>query len=174
MFAAAIDWEMPQRALDPVTLPCVRHLDGTVDICGEAEKPLVGLLADKRAALLWRQTYHAEDFGSDFMQNYGWVEIFGLRGHFANDVVAGGILILGPNTFYPDHHHLAEEVYVPLTGGSLWRMGDGPFRERGAGEIVHHRSNVSHAMKTLGEPLVALYLWRGGPLDQRSAIVGRD
>ena len=43
-------------------------------------------------------------------------------------------------------------------------MGDGAFRRRAAGEVIHHASNVSHAMRTGDEPLLAFYLWRGGPL----------
>ena len=37
---------------------------------------------------------------------------------------------------------------------------------------IHHASNVSHAMRTGNEPLLALYLWRGGPLAQKSTITG--
>ncbi len=51
-------------------------------------------------------------------------------------------------------------------------MGDGAFREREAGEVIHHASNVSHAMRTGAEPLLAFYLWRGGPLAARSTITG--
>jgi len=71
-----------------------------------------------------------------------------------------------------DHHHVAEEIYVPLTGGTEWRMGEGGFRKREAGQVVHHASNVNHAMRTGNEPLLALYIWRGGPLAQKSTITG--
>ena len=85
--------------------------------------------------------------------------------------MAAGFLILGPGIVYPDHHHVAEELYIPLTGGTEWRMGEGAFTLREAGEIIHHPSNVNHAMRTGEEPLLALYLWRGGPLAQKSTIV---
>ena len=98
--------------------------------------------------------------------------MFGTRGHFANDEIAGGFLILGPGIEYPDHHHVAEELYIPLTGGTEWRMGGGAWRLRAAGEVIHHASNVSHAMRTGEEPLLAFYLWRGGPLAARSTITG--
>ena len=121
--------------------------------------------------LRWGQTYTAADFGQHFIDNYGWMELFGTRGHFASEQVAAGFLILGPDIVYPDHHHVAEELYVPLTGGTEWRKGEGGFVVRAAGEVIHHPSNVSHAMRTGAEPLVALYLWRGGPLAQKSTIV---
>ena len=51
-------------------------------------------------------------------------------------------------------------------------MGGGGWRLRAAGDVIHHASNVSHAMRTGGEPLLAFYLWRGGPLAARSTITG--
>jgi hypothetical protein len=55
----------------------------------------------------------------------------------------------------------------------MWRKGGEPYVERPAGTFIHHPSNISHAMKTGEEPLLALYLWRGGPLAARSTITGR-
>ena len=171
-FVSGIDWSMPARPLLPNTLACLGHLGGTVDLAPVAAKPLARLLFEHREEFRWGQTYSEADFGQRFIDNYGWLEVFGTRGHFVNDAVAGGFLILGPDIVYPDHHHVAEEVYIPLTGGTEWRMGEGGFRSREAGEIIHHASNVSHAMRTASEPLLALYLWRGGPLAERSTVTG--
>lgn len=172
--ADSIDWAMPARALEPETTPCIRHLDRIREIAPAAARPLARLLADNREALCWGQTYTEKDFGSDFLDNYGWVEVFGTRGHFANDKVAGGFLILGPEVVYSDHHHEAEEIYIPLTDGTGWRKGEGAFQVRDAGEVIHHPPNVNHAMKTGVEPLLALYLWRGGPLAAKSTITGAE
>jgi hypothetical protein len=111
---------------------------------------------------------------TDFLDNYGWVEIFGTRGHFECDAMAGGLLMLGPHTFYPDHHHVAEEIYIPLTDGSLWSKDGSPFVPHASGEVIHHPSDIRHAMQTVAEPLVALYLWRGGPLAQKSILAERE
>ncbi|MEO5322588.1 dimethylsulfonioproprionate lyase family protein [Mesorhizobium sp. CC13] len=169
-FLTDIDWAMPPRALEPKAIPCSSLLDRTVDLASDTTRPLAALLARHRDQLRWGQTYTAVDFGQHFIDNYGWVELFGTRGHFDNDKVAAGFLVLGPGIEYPDHHHIAEELYVPLTGVTEWRMGDAAYRMRGADEVVHHASNVDHAMRTGTEPLLALYLWRGGPLAQRSTI----
>jgi hypothetical protein len=172
-FADRIDWEMQERQLDPTTLPCLRHLQRAAQIAPMPESLVVMPLCTSRGALHWGQTYAAKDFGTDFIANYGWMELFGTRGHFVNDDVAAGFLVLGPGTLYPDHHHVAEELYVPLTSGTEWRKGDDTFIERKAGEVIHHGPNVNHAMRTGSEPLVALYLWRDGPLDQKSVIEPR-
>ena len=169
---ARIAWDMSVRALEPHRLGCLRHLDRAVELASLAAKPLVQWLAEHRDDLCWGQTYGEADFGKAFIDNYGWLEMFGTRGHFANDDVAAGLLILGPDIVYPDHHHVAEEIYIPLTGGTEWRMGEGGFRRRAAGEVVHHASNVNHAMRTAEEPLLALYIWRGGPLAAKSTITG--
>jgi Dimethlysulfonioproprionate lyase len=169
-FLGGIDWNMPARNLDAHRLPCLGHLPRLAVIAGPGERRIAGLLARHAPALRWGQTYTAADFGQYFIDNYGWVELFGTRGHFRNDAVAAGVLVLGPNVVYPDHHHVAEEVYVPLTGGTEWRMGEGAFRDRRGSEIIHHASNVSHAMRTGKEPLLALYLWRGGDLTQKSTV----
>ena len=167
---ARIGWDMPVRSLEPRALACLHYLDRIAGLAPADAKPLTRFVADHRDALRWGQTYSAADFGQDFVDNYGWLEVFGTRGHFVNDEVAAGLLILGPDIVYPDHHHIAEEIYIPLTGGTEWRMGEGDFRVRDAGEVIHHTSNVSHAMRTGAEPLMALYLWRGGPLAQKSTI----
>ncbi len=168
-----IGWDMRARSLVPRALGCLVHLDRIAELAPPDAKPLAQFVAKHRDALRWGQTYTAADFGQGFIENYGWLELFGTRGHFVNDEVAAGLLILGPAIVYPDHHHIAEEIYIPLTGGTEWRMGEGDFRGREAGEVVHHASNVSHAMRTGQEPLMALYLWRGGPLAQKSTIGAR-
>lgn len=158
-----------RRALVANGLPCLHWLD-SLDAEGAEARTLVSFLRRERDSLRWGQTYAAGDFGPAFLQNYGWVEVFGARGPFAHGELAGGLLLLGPDTHYPDHRHIAEEIYIPLTGGSEWRAGDEPFRTRAAGEVIHHPSNLLHAMRTGERPLLAAYLWRGGPLDQKSEI----
>ena len=169
-FLSELEWAMPERRLAANGLPCLAHLTRAAELAGAAEADLAQRLERHAAQLCWGQTYTSADFGQHFMDNYGWVELFGTRGHFVHDRMAAGFLLLGPDVVYPDHHHVAEEIYIPLTGGAAWRMGDGPFVEREGGEVIHHASNVNHAMRTRAEPLLALYLWRGGPLATRPTV----
>jgi Dimethlysulfonioproprionate lyase len=172
-FVETVEWEMADRRLEPAGLPCLGHLDQAREIAPMPERALVMPLAESRNELRWGQTYTAAELGTDFLANYGWMELFGTRGHFANDAMAAGFLVLEPHTLYPDHHHVAEELYVPLTPGTEWKKGEGDFVLRRPGEAIHHPSDVSHAMRTGSEPLVALYFWRGGPLDQKSVVTAR-
>lgn len=83
-----------------------------------------------------------------------------------------GILMLGPGADYPAHHHVAEELYITLAGTAGWRNGAAPYTPRPPGSVTHHPSQVVHAMKAGAEPLLALYIWRGGDLAQKSNIAG--
>ncbi|MDQ6433057.1 dimethylsulfonioproprionate lyase family protein [Mesorhizobium sp. LHD-90] len=171
-FLAGIGDALVERELAARPLVCLRHLQRAGELAPPAAKPLLDILIHGGDQLHWGQTYTAADFGQKFVDNYGWLELLGTRGHFVHDEIAAGLLILGPQLLYPDHHHVAEEIYIPLTGGTEWRKSGGDFVVREAGEVIHHPSNVNHAMRTGDDPLLALYLWRGGPLAQRPVIGG--
>jgi hypothetical protein len=84
--------------------------------------------------------------------------------------VACGVLLLGPDTEYPDHSHEAEELYLPLAGHAFWRSGPSDWRLRPPGEWIHHSSWTAHAMRTSQEPLLPAYRWRAGDLTAKSRI----
>lgn len=172
-FIEGFRWPTERRPLAPHDLPVVGYLQQLHRPGDGAESALLDRLSDAANGLHWAQTYSITDFGADFLRRYGWVELFGTRGHFVSEDMAGGFLLLGPGVHYPDHHHEAEEIYIPLSDGSLWSKDAQPFLPRWSGEVIHHPSNIRHAMRTEDEPLVALYLWRGGPLAQKSIISGR-
>ncbi|MDP3895718.1 MAG: dimethylsulfonioproprionate lyase family protein, partial [Mesorhizobium sp.] len=93
-FVAGIDWDMEERPLASAPLACLRHLDACAAIADAATEPMARLLAERGARLAWGQTYGPADFGQAFVDNYGWVELFGTRGHFVNDRIAAGFLLL--------------------------------------------------------------------------------
>lgn len=154
-----------RRAQRPEGLPVCRWLAG---ISGG----LAGLVAREAAALEWRQTYGTGDFGAEFLARYGWTEVVGLRGPIPSERVAAGFLLLGPDVTYPPHAHEAAEIYLPLSGAAWWQKGGGAFRQVAVGAPVYHAPWVPHAMRTEAEPLLALYLWRGGDLAAKSVILG--
>jgi hypothetical protein len=169
-FRAGLPAAPARRRVAPSQIPAVRHLPEALAQTSPATAPLVRVLAEHATRLPWGRTYTPDDFGATFHANYGWCELLGTRGPFACDRMALGVLLLGPELHYPAHRHVAEEIYVPLTGGAEWRAGDADFAVRAAGCVIHHASNVPHAMRTRARPLLALYLWRGGDLAQRSEI----
>ena len=131
---------------------------------------LVERLAETATSFAWHQTYTNRDLDDEFLNNYGWSELIGLCGPLCSERLAGGFLMLGPHTLYPRHRHEAEEIYVPLAGAAAWQQGDGIWREKTPGGLIHHASREPHAMRTAAEPLLALYLWRGTGLSQPSRL----
>ncbi len=121
--------------------------------------------------LAWRQTYGVADFGAAFLRGYGWSEFIGLRGPVPSVALACGVLLLAPGVMYPAHAHQAEEVYLPLSGTAEWQQGGGSFAPAPPGSVISHAPWVPHAMRAGAEPMLALYLWRGGDLAAKSVIL---
>ena len=158
------------RSVLPHRLPVLSWLSAAVKAADKKTEGIVKMLAAQANHIAWGQTYSAQDFGVGFLEKYGWTELIGLRGPIASDRIACGFLFLGPGIEYPRHRHEAEEVYVPLTGQTLWQRNNQDWAYRAAGLPIYHAPRMPHAMRTETVPLVALYLWRGDNLAQKSII----
>jgi hypothetical protein len=166
------DWpqELIARPVGKRSLPVVATLEGLARWAAPRTRELVEAIEAVAYELDWRQTYSKADFGERFLENYGYNEWIGQRGAFISDGVACGLLLLGPETEYPDHSHEAEELYLPLAGRAFWRSDESEWRLRRPGEWIHHPSWTAHAMRTEQEPLLAAYVWRAGDLTAKSRI----
>ena len=158
------------RAILPNPLPVVSCMPAVVQAIQAEVASIVNGFRASTQYLQWGQTYAAEDFGAAFLEKYGWAEMIGQRGPIASDSIACGFLLLASGTAYPSHRHAAEEVYLPLTGPTFWKMGHDRWENRPIGVPIYHRSGITHAMRTESVPLLALYLWRGGNLVEKSRI----
>ena len=151
-------------------LPVTCWLEGIEHQATLETRALCIELAHAAAHLPWGQTYSASDFGPAFLERYGWMELAGQRGPYACDRIACGFLLLGPDIGYPLHRHETEEIYIVLSGTAAWLRAEGPYAPIPPGTLIHHPPWCWHAMRTGREPLLALYLWRGGDLTQKSEI----
>ena len=159
--------DMALRTVDENRLPCLHHIDDAVSTTDERARDLVDYLVEIKDQLRWGQTYTAADFGQHYVDNYGWMELFGTRGHLDSPEMSGGFLLLGPGLHYREHRHEAEEIYVVLSGDATWQRDGGEFVQHTVGTVIHHSSNTLHSTKARDLPMLALYLWRGGKLVQR-------
>lgn len=129
--------------------------------------PLAEALLDLMPALhLTRsKTYLAAPPNPGFGNNYGYGVVCGPDSGppalMKDSEIAVGLMLLGPNTHYPLHHHPADEVYYTVNGPSCWRTGSDHWTPRGAGEAIHHPSWMPHATLSGERPLVLLYIWQG-------------
>ena len=149
-------------------LPVCRFWDGALDAADRGPTAVLSAVLRKLGGhLSWTQNpnYRRHPPDPRFLDNYGYAVLAGppdgppplaVDGHLAL-----GVLLLGPGTHYPLHHHPAVEVYVVASGRAEWWRGDGPWRHEVAGAVIHHAPDVRHAMRTDAEPLLAIYLWRG-------------
>jgi len=122
--------------------------------------------------LHFNQTYSAEDFGAAFLEQYGWIKFLGPDAYWHSDQLSSGLVLLGDQVTYPEHWHIAEELYFPISGIGDWFHEFSGWQTKGPGDRVVHASNIKHSMRTNGEPLLLLYIWRGGDLIQKSEIEG--
>ncbi|HUI61627.1 MAG TPA: dimethylsulfonioproprionate lyase family protein [Steroidobacteraceae bacterium] len=157
------------QAVVPASLPVLTWLPQVQRDAEPFAAELVSEICRAAPSMSWQQTYRAA-VDEHFLRNYGWCELAGLKGPLPSTRVAAGWLLLGPQTTYPSHRHEAEEIYLPLVGVASWLQGDGLWRERSPGELIHHRPHEPHAMRTRAAPLLALYLWRSADLDQQARL----
>lgn len=160
------DFAAPVRAIDlncpaarAAQLPVCRYWPAVMATGGELLAPLGKLFADFQ----WVQNpnYVAAPPSPGFLENYGYVVLAGPGGLVATGDLALGILLLGPDTHYPTHRHPAVEIYVVAAGHAEWRKGVSPWQIKPPGTVIRHESMVPHATRTLDQPLLAVYLWRG-------------
>jgi mannose-6-phosphate isomerase-like protein (cupin superfamily) len=157
-----------RRQVAPQGLPVLQWLETAAANSAPEYEAIANYLCFWSPDLAWAQTYSAAEVGGAFLDRYGWTELIGTRGPIASASLAAGFLLLGPETEYPAHHHVAEEVYVPISGQAQWRRGGASWRVQPTGTPIYHASGESHAMRTMAAPLLALYLWRSGDLAQKS------
>lgn len=167
-----VDWpaQLTWRTVEPASLTVMDRLPQVLANAPAFSTGVLSELLSVAPHMNWRQSYTVPDVEPAFLDNYGWTELIGLRGALASHRLACGFLLLGPNTHYPVHRHEAEEIYVPLSGAAQWQPGDGIWRVKAPGTVIHHASHEPHAMMTAGEPLIAVYLWRSHDLGQKAQL----
>lgn len=142
----------------PGSLPVLRHLDDALARAGdEVDEELAGLLGPLATAADWRQTasYVADPPDPEFLDRYAHATLAE-----AADV-AVGLLLLGPGTHYPPHHHPAEEFYLPAAAIPWVHAATGDPAREPAGVLVHHAPWQPHGMATDDRPALLAYVWTG-------------
>lgn len=151
--------ETPGDAAAPSreTVPATRYLaEALTDSQNGPAAALAAAFQQIEPRLAWQRRPDRETSDPNFPNAHASTVIVGDGGIETHTDVRIGVSLLAPNTFYPDHHHPPEEVYVVLTEGA-WRQGDGPWHERGPGTLVYNTPNVVHAMQSGSKPLLAIW-----------------
>lgn len=165
-----IDLFRPDRLFEPRSLPVLEFLPRLAAKAANPYRAVLDQIINAQTHLYFGQTYSESDFGTEFLRQYGWVKLLGPDAYWHSDVLSSGFLILGGDNIYPQHWHEAEELYLPISGDAEWYREGQDWQLQPAGRLIHHAGGVKHGIRTIGEPMIALYLWRGGNLIQKSAI----
>ncbi|MEO0719748.1 MAG: dimethylsulfonioproprionate lyase family protein [Pseudomonadota bacterium] len=140
----------------------LKHLDTALTLAKQG--PLAGLAELFEAVLpelRWSQnpSYNAENCTPEFLDGYAYASFSGPEGPILLEQPRGGFLLMGPGVAYPDHEHLASEVYLPLTGNVEWRLDQTEWFPVEAGELVRHRSFQPHATRAGDIPFLSFVGW---------------
>lgn len=120
--------------------------------------------------LRWLNKYQPASEHAALFDGFAFCDLIGPDGSQPSEQVTLGFVLLGPGLTYPFHRHPARELYYVLSGAAGWAVDEGPFRTLPAGSFVLHREDQPHAMRTAGEPLLAISAWRGA-IRGRSSFV---
>ena len=158
----ALDQARPPARLEPHQLPVLRHLDMVKPSGDAAIDAVLEEFLRLAPALPWCRTVgYLDMLSSDYLDNYGYVQLLGPDSIVEHPAVRVGIGLWGPNLHYPAHHHEAEELYHVLAGEPSFADGNGISRSTRPGDAVHHAPWQVHSQDFGATPTVLLYCWTG-------------
>lgn len=160
--AAFASWpdDLTPTGLQPAHIPAT-DLVGDFGLDGVAPtRDLVAAIKASAHLAQWKHTYTEEEVGADFLNRYGYYELFGPTGHFHSTQLRGYVGYWGAGLDYDWHSHQAEELYLTLAGGAVFRS-DEDETFVGPNQTRQHKSWQSHAMTTTDQPILTFVLWRG-------------
>lgn len=134
------------------------------------ENSPAGSLAELAQAVdeLWEMTdwhrnpnYINDESLGRFRNWYGYNQYVGSLGMAKSSEIAIGVILISPNCTYPAHDHLAEEIYIPISGRAEWWTAESDWQIQEPATPIFHRPWLPHGTRTLDEPLLALFGWLG-------------
>ena len=126
----------------------------------DGQSDLTSLLLQCSDLLSWREAGFGK-LPEEFSKRIFASEIIGPKGIIDNPSMRVGLLLQLDHVAYPKHWHSAEELYLVLLGEAHWSVDDGSPEVRSSENFVHHKSNQPHSIKTIEEPLLAMWGWTG-------------
>jgi quercetin dioxygenase-like cupin family protein len=117
-------------------------------------------LAPLQVSLPWVYHYVPRSAAEELGDRIAFAELIGPEGPLWAPACRVGFTALAKQTDYPLHSHPAIELYLVLAGTAYWSTPESARRVP-PGELVLHRSGEPHAMRTDGEPMLALWGWHG-------------
>ena len=141
-------------------------------LANETTRPLTEAVIAAAPLLDWRQSYTTADgFDQSELDRYGWFQLCSPIGSFVTPNMRLTIGYWGEGYVYPAHWHAPAEIYVTLAGSAVFKSAGREPRLCGPGDVVWHESRQVHAAEMTPGPLLALALWWGEGLLDKSTFL---
>ena len=160
---AAVPDDLQYVYHSPVYKPVIDCLTQLPQASTHAQ-PLIGALLNAAPHAQWRTTYTEDQLGTDFINRYGYIELYGPKGHYNSQQSRAFIGYWGHHLNYPLHSHEAEEIYYIVSGEALFGVDDHALQLRQPQDTQTHSAWQSHRMITENSAVLCLVLWRGDGL----------
>ena len=108
----------------------------------------------------WKQTYEEKDVGKDFLEKYGYFELFGPTGHFLTNKMSLFVFFVDAESYYTWRNHEAEELYFVLSGSAKFESKSDESNTLIPLKTRFHKSFQPHSLTTYHEKCLALVIWR--------------
>lgn len=143
----------------PIAHRFVADID-TADL-PQSSRDIVAQIRELEEHLIWGHApgYTEEKVGREFLDNYCHALLTGPDGPLRCASPLGAFVLFGPGTLYQDHHHAPNEIYLAVTGGGQWKVGQHGWTPLNAGEVIFIPSNAVHAIQAGEEPLLTFSFW---------------
>ena len=152
--------DLTNSSLPSMIMPAAKLVEN-FSLNGTSEtNPLIKVIKTNVNLAHWKRTYTEKEVGYDFLNRYGYYELFGPFGHFYSTQLRGFIGFWGNGLTYDWHSHEAEEIYLMLGGSALFRTKEKDIILK-PNETRTHSSWQSHSMITNKEPILTFVLWKG-------------
>ncbi|MEO0484791.1 MAG: dimethylsulfonioproprionate lyase family protein [Pseudomonadota bacterium] len=157
--------DLTEQQVTPLPCPAGQSLGQRALPGSRWTAPVIRALRRAAPDMEWRRTYTEQEVGARFLDTYGYVELFGPRGHFLSRKLRGYLGYWGPDLTYDWHAHEAEELYFTLSGSAVFSAHGSPNAVMKVGDARLHSSNQPHLMITLDRPYLAYAVWRGDGIE---------
>lgn len=160
--ATALETPGDERPGPGKRLPVCDYLETAlaVDTTHTVLRQLVTRFKDIEPMLEWRRSLNQGGFASqNFGDSHANAMIIGPGGVEGRKDIWLGVTLMAPHVRYPNHHHAPEEVYLVLSDGEFWQDG-GSWFSPGIGGSLYNIPNITHAMRSIDTPLLALWALR--------------
>jgi hypothetical protein len=144
----------------PYHCNCSAYFQSDIRLISKNYSELQNAISTASKLVHWRETCKGSDIGNYFMDRFGCYCILGENAPFSSDVLRLFMVYMPSGLYYPWHHHPAEEMYMVVSGGAIFKQSDCPDKLLSEGEVAFHASNQPHAMETTEDPVLCLVAWR--------------